>query len=213
MNKSLLAIALLSSAVAFAQRAPVAKAPTLEDMLITNDQLQSYLANAPVDPKTGKPGSVSAQLYNGGTYAASFIRLDEPDTPHTHTNWAEVYVIREGSGTLVTGGTMVGPFNGNSAVHRGFFANGPQAAGATQTTPAEPPPITFPEGGVTAAIPRDASGTKIEGGKVQDVKPGDIILIPIGVPHTWTKVNGSVVYLDVKFPTPAPTPKEAPAPK
>ena len=42
---------------------------------------------------------------------------------------------------------------------------------------------------------------------------GDIILIPIGVPHARTKVNGSVVDLDVKFPTPAPKPKEDPAPR
>ena len=42
-------------------------------------------------------------------------------------------------------------------------------------------------------------GKSIKGGSVHEVKEGDVLVIPAGVPHQFTKVNGSVAYINVKF--------------
>jgi len=196
MKRALLVSALLTGAVAFAQGPGAAKAPTTEDLLVTAAQMQDILQKGPV--KDGKPGSLSTRLFNASTYSCAFIRLSEPDKPHAHGQWSEVLVIREGSGTIVTGGKMLGPFTSNSAVHQSFFVDkdgkstavegqgGGSARDRVQS--GDPPPGA------------DAAGTAIENGRVQEVKPGDIVLIPAGVAHTWTKVDSPVVYLDIKFP-------------
>jgi mannose-6-phosphate isomerase-like protein (cupin superfamily) len=49
----------------------------------------------------------------------------------------------------------------------------------------------------------------IEGGKTQTVRKGDAMVIPPGTPHAYTKVDGSLTYLEVRFADPglAPMPK------
>ena len=56
---------------------------------------------------------------------------------------------------------------------------------------------TLVTGGV---IVRPASGgAVIEGGKAQRVAAGDMVLIPVGTPHWYSAVEGSVSYLEVRF--------------
>jgi mannose-6-phosphate isomerase-like protein (cupin superfamily) len=49
----------------------------------------------------------------------------------------------------------------------------------------------------------------IEGGKAQAVKAGDAMVIPPGTPHAYTRVDGALTYLEVRFADPglAPMPK------
>jgi len=201
MRKSLVFVALLVAAVAFAQSRTTTKAPTDQDLLITSAQLDSILQNAPIAKDTGKPGSVSAQLFNGGggpsSFGTAFIRLDEPDKPHAHGDTNEVYIIKEGSGTLETGGTMIGPFT-DGAVHRNVFVNsdgGQPQAGQQQSGQQQPGRGQFAPPSAT-----NGGGTAIEGGRFQQVGPGDLIYIPATVPHTWTAIEKPVVYWDIKFP-------------
>lgn len=42
-------------------------------------------------------------------------------------------------------------------------------------------------------------GTAIKGGVSHPVKAGDIVVIPAGVPHQFTKVDSPVAYINVKF--------------
>jgi mannose-6-phosphate isomerase-like protein (cupin superfamily) len=173
-----------------------AKAPTNEGMYITAEQMQDILDKGPV--KDGKPGALSTRLFNANTFSCAFIRVVSTDQPHTHGDWSEVYVIRSGSGDFETGGTMKGPWTSGSAVHRDFFVdqNGKPTApsAAAQQAPANGVNQGDPPPGV------DAAGTSIEGGHIQHVKAGDIVLVPAGTPHVWTKLDGPVVYLDIKFP-------------
>lgn len=169
-------------AMAFGQAPPDPRAPTTEDVLITGSQLETILKNVPVSKDTGKPGEVSSKLLDGGTFSVAFIRLNEPDKPHTHAQSSEVYVIREGSATLETGGTMIGPFTSGGVHHQG-------------STSASQRPATTPK-----AVIGDQAGTAIEGGRTQAVNAGDVVFIPAGVPHTWTKVDRPMVYFDIKFP-------------
>lgn len=49
----------------------------------------------------------------------------------------------------------------------------------------------------------------IEGGVAQAVKTGDAVVVPPGTPHAYTKIAGSLTYLEVRFADPgmAPMPK------
>lgn len=181
MRRTAFVIPVLLGAMAFAQAPADPKAPTTEDRLITASQLETILKNVPA-ADTGKPGEVSSKLLDGGIFSVAFIRLNEPDKPHTHAQSSEVYVIREGSGTLETGGTMIGPFTSGGVHHQA-------------STNASQRPATAGK-----AVMGDRAGTAIEGGRTQSVNAGDVVFIPAGVAHTWTKVDQPMVYFDIKFP-------------
>lgn len=54
---------------------------------------------------------------------------------------------------------------------------------------------------VTGGVVVGEAGTRrnIEGGLAKRVTVGDAILIPVGTPHQYTSVEGSVSYLEVRF--------------
>jgi mannose-6-phosphate isomerase-like protein (cupin superfamily) len=88
----------------------------------------------------------------------------------THDSQTEGYYIVSGGGTLVTGGRIV---NGNRSAPDAAVTkelNGPSCSGL----------IAGP--GVVNRI----------------VKPGDIIIIPAGVPHGWTAITDHVDYLSFR---------------
>jgi mannose-6-phosphate isomerase-like protein (cupin superfamily) len=187
MRKTFLVTAILCGTVALAQAPTPPKTPLDQDTLIPAEHLAELLQNAPISKDTGKPGSLSAQLFGTAKFNCAFIRINEPDKPHAHAGTSEVLVIQSGVGTLETGGEMVGPFSANSDVHTAFFVNGPRTTNVTQT-------------GGEAGGPHNGSGSAIAGGRSQKVKTGDVILIPAGVPHHWTAIEQPIVYLDTKFP-------------
>src|SRR5439155_11028463 len=49
------------------------------------------------------------RLLEGGTYNVNIRRLVGAESALVHPKTADVWVVREGSGTLVTGGTLVEP--------------------------------------------------------------------------------------------------------
>jgi mannose-6-phosphate isomerase-like protein (cupin superfamily) len=182
-------VALGAIASAAALYAATPQAPKSESLYIGDAQLRAIMAKIPAQA-TGKPGSFSSRLFEASTYSMSFIRLSEPDTPHAHGAWSEVFVVREGSGVLETGGTITGVTSGDSAIHRSLFVD-PEG----NPLPKTPAPAT-----PRKTTPGDLAGTSIDGGKKQAVKAGDVILVPAGVAHRWVEVQQPVVYLDIKFP-------------
>jgi hypothetical protein len=172
-------IAVLFAAAALAQTPTSTKAPVDKALIISDSQLSGILQNAPVSKETGKPGSVSTSLFNGDGYSASFIRLEEPDLPHIHPV-NEIYILKEGSATLVTGGTMLGPFTSGGVHHQ------------SDKKP-EGPPIDYSKA-------PDRGGSAIEGGVKQQVVAPATVLIPAGVAHTWISIEKPIVYWAIKFP-------------
>jgi mannose-6-phosphate isomerase-like protein (cupin superfamily) len=137
------------------------------------------------------PASFSTRLFRDTTHSTALIRLDKPDSPHAHGAWSEVFIIKEGAGVLETNGTITGVTGADGATHKDMFvSNDVKAAASQPATPARK----------RAPAPGDLAGTNIEGGLRQNVKAGDVILIPAGVPHRWLQVDLPVVYLDIKFP-------------
>ena len=47
-----------------------------------------------------------------------------------------------------------------------------------------------------------ASDATIEGGETHDVKSGDVVIVPAGSAHMYSKVNGEITYLEVRFVAP-----------
>jgi quercetin dioxygenase-like cupin family protein len=43
-----------------------------------------------------------------------------------------------------------------------------------------------------------ASGTGIQGGVSRQIKAGDVVVIPAGVPHWFSEIQGSITYLVVR---------------
>jgi len=87
-----------------------------------------------------------------------------------HFKVSEVYHVMKGSGTLVTGGSVVNPKK--------------RAADSIEVTREDGPGVT---------------GTAIQGGVNHELKEGDVIVIPAGTPHWFSKINGSIVYLVVRI--------------
>jgi mannose-6-phosphate isomerase-like protein (cupin superfamily) len=184
MRNYLTLLGLLGAAtLAQAQPAPTPRSPTDRATYVGEAQLEAIMQ--------ASPKSFSTRVIEGGVYSAAFIRLEKPDTPHAHGAWSEIFVVKQGSGVLTTGGKITGTLSNNSATHGAIFTDN-QGNRTQQQQPAAP--------SRRASAPGDLSGTAIEGGHDQQVAPGDIILIPAGVAHVWTKVDQPVVYLDIKFP-------------
>lgn len=86
-----------------------------------------------------------------------------------HDDETETYVIVSGGGTLVTGGTIVHGFRSPPESEVTKVLNGPSCSGQIV-------------GAVTKRV----------------VAPGDVVIIPFGVPHGWSEIPDHVDYLSVR---------------
>ena len=50
--------------------------------------------------------------------------------------------------------------------------------------------------------PNELRGTRIEGGEPRQLRKGDIIIVPNGIPHWFKEVNGPLLYYVVKVTAP-----------
>ena len=86
-----------------------------------------------------------------------------------HYHQTETYVIWSGEGTLVTGGQIL-------------YGNEPSDGSSVTTTLNGP----------------SCSGFIVGDVKTIDVKEGDVVIIPAGVPHGWANIDDHVHYLSVR---------------
>jgi len=85
-----------------------------------------------------------------------------------HDSTAETYIVTSGNATLVTGGMIV---------------NGRRSA---------------PDNEVTTILNGPSCSGTMVGFTTRDVKPGDIIVIPEGVPHGFSDIPDHVTYLSIR---------------
>ncbi len=86
-----------------------------------------------------------------------------------HDKVTEVYQVLEGSGILVTGGTMVNPQRRENAAEVVTQINGP-----------------------------GVSGESIRGGVSRRISKGDMVIIPAGTPHWFSDVQEDLSYTVVR---------------
>ncbi len=117
----------------------------------------------------GRGGAAAAPAEPCGDKAATPPPAGTP-TGLYHDSQTEGYYIISGAGTMVTGGRVV---------------NGRKSA---------------PDAAVTTTLNGPSCSGSIVGSDVvlRDVKVGDIIIIPAGVPHGWTNIPDHVDYLSFR---------------
>jgi mannose-6-phosphate isomerase-like protein (cupin superfamily) len=131
------------------------KAPTDKAIDLTQEDLAAVVKEMP-----GKT-LATTRLLEGGFYSVNIRRLTGPETAHVHPASLTIYVVREGSATLITGGTIV------------------DAKGAP--------------------VPGGRPGDDLKGGVERQIKTGDIIVTPPGVPHLIRDVKDHIVFMNLIF--------------
>ncbi|MEZ5421455.1 MAG: cupin domain-containing protein [Vicinamibacterales bacterium] len=125
---------------------------------------------APRPAGAAPPAAAAAAAAESCGMANSAAPAPGTATGIAHDHQTETYIIVSGGGTLVTGG---------------HIANGRKSA---------------PDSQVTTTLNGPSCSGRIEGADVvkKVVKPGDIVIIPAGVPHGWIDIADHVDYLSVR---------------
>src|SRR5436309_7751333 len=168
MRTAGLVIALVLTAPRLPARSQSA-APLRVAVDVTRADLLAALKQAPPD------GVMDQQIrvVDIGTYNVAVGVLHRAaharQTAISHAQVTEVYHIIDGSGTFVTGGEMIDPT--------------PSPADGTT---------------VKILVGPSTNGTAIRGGQSRKIGPGDVIVIPPGVPHWFSAVESDMNYLVVR---------------
>jgi mannose-6-phosphate isomerase-like protein (cupin superfamily) len=136
---------------------------------VTSGDIQAIFNRAPENSVSDKQiRSVNVGKVNVA-FAAVYRSAKADQTSIEHDQVTEVYSILEGSGTLVTGGKM---------------------ANAQRIKPDDPT--------VRDLVGPSMRGGAIENGESRRVGPGDVIIIPAGVPHWFSAIDGAIRYSVVR---------------
>jgi mannose-6-phosphate isomerase-like protein (cupin superfamily) len=161
------------SAAAFAAAAnPQALPPTssLPATYVSAADIQANLNGAPNAAVNPEP---NIRVVDAGGYNLAVGVIHRPETPPgvaaVHFKVSEIYHVMDGAAMLVTGGAMVN----------------------AKMRPADALAVRLEDG-------PGASGTSIEGGLSRRIKAGDVVVIPAGVPHWFSKIEGSITYVVVR---------------
>ena len=145
---------LLGTPLASAQTASAPRAPKDKAMDLPLATLEA------VAKEITAKGLITQRVLDGGTFSINVRHISGSETALQHGRITEVWVVRDGSGIVATGGTLVDPKPGATA---GEF-----------------------------------SGSAIRDGVEREIKPGDLVFIPPGVPH-GIKQSTSITYLNIRF--------------
>lgn len=130
------------------------QAPTVEPAFFPSALLQSQYERMDLNR------ILTVRLMEGGNYNVNIRHLTARETAMVHARIADIWVVTEGSGEIVTGGELVDPKS--------------SAAG-------------------------DQTAASIRGGNSREVKVGDVVYIPPGLPHQMAEVRGKVTFLNIRF--------------
>jgi len=103
-------------------------------------------------------------------------RMTGPQLAITHPRTVEYMIVIKGSGTLVTGGTLIPP-----------------------TIDSDPYPNTNPN----ATIRSDVG---VKGGLARRIGPGDVVVNLPGTPHWLSQIDGAIDYFEIQIPNMDPAP-------
>ena len=169
----ILGLVLAAAAVAPCAGAPQTSSATkaLSATYISEEAIKANINNAPNAATNPSP---NVRVVDAGGYNVAVGVLHRPQDPPgvaaEHHKVTEAKHVIDGSATLVTGGTMVN----------------------AKERPADEKSVRLEDG-------PGASGTSIRGGVTQHIKAGDVVVIPAGVPHWFSKIDGSITYVVVRF--------------
>ena len=139
----------------------------------------TYISVANVQAALGRSPQLAVNpqpnihVVDAGGYNIAVGAIHRPQTPPgvaaVHFKVSEIYHVLDGGATLVTGGTLVN----------------------AKPRPADSESVKFEDG-------PGESGSGIQGGTSQQIKAGDVVVIPAGTPHWFSAIDGSISYLVVR---------------
>jgi mannose-6-phosphate isomerase-like protein (cupin superfamily) len=163
-------------AILFVSSPAVLEAPRAQT---TNPTPGTYITLADVQatvnrsPQAGVNPQPNIRVVDAGGYNVAVGAIHRAQSPlggaALHYKVSEIYHVIDGSGTLVTGGTMLN----------------------AKDRPADNESVKFEDG-------PGASGSGIQGGVSRRVEAGDVVIIPAGVPHWFSEIQGSITYVVVR---------------
>jgi mannose-6-phosphate isomerase-like protein (cupin superfamily) len=103
-------------------------------------------------------------------------RTTGPQYAITHTRTVEYMIVIKGTGTLVTGGTLIPP-----------------------TIDSDP----YPNANPNATIRSDVG---VKGGLARRIGPGDVVVNLPGTPHWLSQLDGPIDYFEIQIPNTDPAP-------
>ena len=138
---------------------------------IGNDELQAYLKRAPADAVADQQvRAVDVGKANVDVAVVYRGKLTGNSPAAEHDLVSEVYHVIDGSGTLVTGWDIVDKKRRPASDNAVKMLNGPGNNGAS-----------------------------IRNGATYQLKPGDVVIIPAGVGHWFTRIDDHIRYLMVRI--------------
>jgi mannose-6-phosphate isomerase-like protein (cupin superfamily) len=165
----LFAISAAAPRISVAQQAASSAKP-LPATFVSAADIQGNLSAATNSATNPLP---NIRVVDAGGYNVAVGAIHRPETPPgvaaVHFKVTEIYHVTDGAATLVTGGTMVD----------------------AKTRPPDAISVKLEDG-------PGASGTAIQGGVSRRIKAGDVVVIPAGVPHWFSKIEGSITYVVVR---------------
>jgi hypothetical protein len=103
-------------------------------------------------------------------------RMTGPQYAITHPRTVEYMIVTKGSGTLVTGGTLIPP-----------------------TIDSDP----YPNANPNATIRSDVG---VKGGLARRIGPGDVVVNLPGTPHWLSQIDGAIDYFEIQISNVDPAP-------
>jgi hypothetical protein len=97
-------------------------------------------------------------------------RMSGPQYAITHTRTLEYIIFTRGTGTLVTGGSLIPP-----------------------TIDSDPYPNTNPNATIRSEV-------GVRGGLLRKVGPGDVVVNLPGTPHWFSEIDGTIEYFEISVP-------------
>jgi len=99
---------------------------------LSKDVLKAYSAKLkakePSDLGGKRTKAAIEQVGDRGNYTYAVLRRDETGEPEVHANWADIFVVEEGSGSVLTGGQV----KGGREISQGERRGGEIVAGTRQ---------------------------------------------------------------------------------
>jgi len=166
-------MACLAAALVAQDSGPAPQCTMCPAYYIDNREIQEYVAKAMkerlVDQQIRDVEIGKAHVGVGVVYRG---KLDKPgpNSVAEHDLVSEVYHIIEGTATFVTGPELVGKTRRPATLETVRLFNGPGNGAAS-----------------------------ISNGVTHQLKPGDVMVIPAGTGHWFTKIDDHITYLMVRF--------------
>jgi mannose-6-phosphate isomerase-like protein (cupin superfamily) len=175
MRTSFAAVAALTCAIAAvaAQGGPKATCNMCPGTFVPKSEVQAYLDKAVAEKLTDQQirdvEIGKAHIGIGAVYRGK-LTSPAPESVAEHHQVSEVYHIIDGAATLMLGPDIVGAKERPATLETVRLFNGP-----------------------------GSNGTSIRNGVSYDLKPGDVVVIPAGTGHWFTKIDDHISYLMVRI--------------